>query len=84
MEAAVQALVLSLPELKPPRLYRVTKAAALHQTHGTHLPLRAAAMVPQTPRPPKEENEGGGGGGREGNAVLLRRAGVTKEAADGT
>lgn len=82
MEAAVQALVLSLPELKPLRLYRVTEAAALHQTHGTHLPLRAAAMVPQTPRPPQEEMREEEGKG--GNVVLLGKAGVTKEAADGT
>lgn len=42
----------------PPWLNRVTMTAPLHQTHGTHLPLWAVVMVPQTPGPPQEGKKG--------------------------
>lgn len=65
----------------PPQLYCVTEAVARHQTHGTHLPLRVAVMVPQTPGPPQEEMKGEE---EKEKCLLLRNASVTKEAADGT
>lgn len=49
-----------IPGAMPPWLYCVTEAAALHQTHGTHLPLRVAVMVPKTPGSPSGRNERGG------------------------
>lgn len=42
----------------PPWLYCVTATAPLHQTHGTHLPLWAIVMVPQTPGPLRKGREG--------------------------
>lgn len=47
-----------IPGAMPPWLYCVTEAAALHQTHGTHLPLRVAVMVQQAPGPHQEEMKG--------------------------
>ena len=46
------------PGEMPPWLYRVTVTASLHQTHGTHLPLWATVMVPQTQAPSGREERG--------------------------
>lgn len=66
-----------IPGAMPPWLYCVTEAAALHQTHGTHLPLRVAVMVPQAPGPHQEEMKGEE---EKAKCWLLRNASDRKEA----
>lgn len=57
------------------------KLLALHQTHGTHLPLRVAVMVPQAPGPHQEEMKGEE---EKAKCWLLRNASGRKEAVDCT
>lgn len=59
----------------PPWLYRVTVTASLHQTHGTHLPLWATVMVPQTPAPLRKGRKGAAEEGENewvGESAIMR------------
>lgn len=69
-----------IPGAMPLWLYCVTEATALHQTHGSHLALLVAVMVPQTQGPPQEEMKGEE---EKQKCWLLRNASVTKETEDG-